>query len=285
MRVLLIGGTGVFGSRLARLLVRDGHGVTLAGRTLHSAQSLASELGCHAIQLDRNGPLDMVKDYDVVVDAAGPYHAYEDDPYRLPRAASVCVVCGLSSVPALPSAAARALADDSTPQVIETAILSQVGRPMKFWRGGRWAETTGWSGPKLYVLPDSVTRQGWQIEVPDQRLFPAHFKAETVIFRAGLELGGMRYGLWAFACLRRWVPIPINGPVLRGFKLAADMLSPFGTDRGEMSAAVTQNGRTHWWRLLAEADEGPFIPAVAARALLRRPSLLAGLTRYRCRVS
>ncbi|MFV0409911.1 MAG: NAD-dependent epimerase/dehydratase family protein [Paracoccus sp. (in: a-proteobacteria)] len=34
MKVLVIGGYGVFGSRLARLLLRDGHRVTIAGRDI-----------------------------------------------------------------------------------------------------------------------------------------------------------------------------------------------------------------------------------------------------------
>ena len=44
MKVLVIGGAGVFGSRLARLLVRDGHSVTLGGRNLAKAQELANSL-------------------------------------------------------------------------------------------------------------------------------------------------------------------------------------------------------------------------------------------------
>lgn len=50
MKVLLHGGTGVFGSRLARLLVRDGHQVTIAGRNLGSARALAATCkGCAAM--------------------------------------------------------------------------------------------------------------------------------------------------------------------------------------------------------------------------------------------
>lgn len=33
MKVVILGGYGVFGSRLANLLVRDGHQVWLAGRS------------------------------------------------------------------------------------------------------------------------------------------------------------------------------------------------------------------------------------------------------------
>lgn len=322
MKVLIVGGAGVFGSRLAELLVRDGHEVTIAGRNLKSAEGLAQRLGCHALRFDRDGDLSGLGAFDVLVDAAGPFHAYGSDPYRLAKSAleagahyldlsdnaefcigisqlddfakkkGLCAMSGLSSVPALSSAAVHALAGSDIPRVIDSAILpgnrsprglsvmaailSQAGRPMKVWRGGAWTGANGWSGPKTYELLDGITRQGWQISVPDLTLFPAHFKAESVLFRAGLELGVMRYGLWAFALLRRIVPIPINRPVLHGFKFAADLLSPFGSGRGGMSVMVVAGEERRYWRLLAEDGDGPFIPAIAVRALLRREGLPFG---------
>lgn len=153
MKVLVLGGYGVFGARLARLLVRDGHDVCIAGRNRAAAQSLAAELGCHAVRLDRAGELTSLAGFDVVVDAAGPFHSYGKDPYRLARtaismgvhyldlsdnaefcagitalddaahAAGLCVISGLSTVPALSSAAVRALAGDEMPRVIDSAIV------------------------------------------------------------------------------------------------------------------------------------------------------------------
>jgi hypothetical protein len=322
MNVLILGGYGVFGERLARLLLRDGHGVTIAGRDGGKARALATKLGCGFVQMDRTGDLHQLAGHNVVVDAAGPFHAYGEDPYRLARAAiaaglhyadladdaafcagisclepeakaaGLCVLSGLSSVPALSSAAVRALTGAERPRVIDIAILpgnrsprglsvmasilSQAGQPFPVWRAGRWQTATGWSDPRPYALPGGLTRQGWQIEVPDLALFPVHFRAETVQFRAGLELAVMRYGLAAFAALRRWVRIPINRPVLHAFKLAADLLSPFGSGRGGMSVTVITGQERRQWRLLAEKGDGPFIPAIAIRALLRRPALPAG---------
>jgi len=323
VKVLLVGGAGVFGSRLARLLVRDGHEVTLAGRTPARAQPLAEELGCATRRLDRTGDLTDLAGYDVLVDAAGPFHTGGEDPYRLARAAlaaglhyldlcdnaafcagiaalddearaaGLCAVSGLSSVPAISSAAVRALCGEERPRVIETAILpgnrsprgpsvmqsilSQAGRPAPVWRGGAWEQVPGWSDPKDYVLPgDGGIRQGWQISVPDQLLFPAHFGAQTVVFRAGLELWVMRYGLAVFALLRRLWPFPVTGPVLRVFRVLADLLAPFGSGRGGMSVMVIAGQERLWWRLLAEEGDGPFVPAVAAAALLRRAVLPVG---------
>jgi NAD(P)-dependent dehydrogenase (short-subunit alcohol dehydrogenase family) len=322
MKVLVVGGYGVFGERLARLLLRDGHQVTVAGRDLAKAKALAAQLGCSAKQIDRKGDFAALAGHDVVVDAAGPFQMQGDDPWRLVRAAisarvhyidlsdnadfctgisvmdreakaaGVCVISGLSTVPAISSAAVHALAEGEPPRVIDiavlpgnrsprgisvmTSILSQAGRPMPVWRGNQWVWATGWSDPARYCLPGGIVRQGWMITVPDLHLFPAHFGAETVLFRAGLELAVMRYGLAAFAALRRFVPVPVTPPVVRAFKWAADLLSPFGSGRGGMSVMVIAGGEWRWWRLLAEDGDGPFIPAVATRALLRRNTLPVG---------
>lgn len=322
MKVLVLGGYGVFGARLARLLVRDGHDVTVAGRNRAAAQALASDIGCTARQVDRAQAHDVLAAYDVVIDAAGPFHTYGTDPYGLPKAAiargthyldlcdnaafcagikaldaaardaGVCVVSGLSSVPALSSAAVTALAGDDTPLAIETAILpgnraprglsvmhailAQAGRPMQVWRGGQWETHFGWSAPAKYDLPRGITRQGWQITVPDLHLFPSHFGAQSVQFRAGLELGIMRYGLAAFAQIQRLLNLPVTSGMVGLFKRAADLLAPFGSGRGGMSVQITTAQDHRRWRLLAADGDGPFIPAIPARALLRRAALPIG---------
>jgi NAD(P)-dependent dehydrogenase (short-subunit alcohol dehydrogenase family) len=324
MKVLILGGTGVFGTRLARLLARDGHQITIAARTLGTAQSLAGELNATALQLDRGKDLSALQGHDVVIDAAGPFHAYGPDPYRLAKAAlaagahyldladtaAFCAgitvldpqartagkaaISGLSSVPAISSAAVRALTGTNRPLHIDSAILpgnksprglsvmasilTQAGQPFPTRRAGRWTTATGWSDPQDYALPGGLSRQAWRIEVPDTRLFPAHFGAETVDFRAGLELGIMRYGLAAFARLRRAVPFPVTTPLVRGFHLAAALLAPFGTGTGGMSVTVTTATQRHRWTLLATDGDGPYVPAIAARALLRRKTLPTGAT-------
>ena len=324
MKILILGGTGVFGARLARLLARDGHQITIAARTLPAAQTLAAELNATALQLDRTGDLTALAGHDVVVDAAGPFHAYGADPYRLARSAlaagahyldladnaafcagitaldaearqaNKAAISGLSSVPAISSAAVRALCRADRPLHIDSAILPgnrsprglsvmasiliQAGRQFPLYQAGRWTNVPGWSAPRNYALPAGITRQGWRIEVPDTRLFPAHFGASSVDFRAGLELGVMRYGLAAFALLRRVLPFPVTPRLVRAFRLAADLLSPFGTGTGGMSVGVTTATHCHTWTLLAEDGDGPFVPAIAVRALLRRAALPTGAT-------
>jgi hypothetical protein len=70
----------------------------------------------------------------------------------------------------------------------------------------------------------------------------------------------------------RW-PFKVTVRRARFLQRLANLLLPFGTDRGGMRVAVvgrrggTVNRRE--WRLIAEAGDGPYVPAVAARALIR----------------
>jgi len=87
-RIVVLGGYGVFGALLCELLVRDGHLVWVAGRTVQKAEALAARIGADALAVDRTGDLSPIwaLEPDVVVDAAGPFHAYDGDPYSLVRA-------------------------------------------------------------------------------------------------------------------------------------------------------------------------------------------------------
>lgn len=140
-RVLVIGGYGGFGARLARRLAGDGWQVLVGGRNVDKARTFAASLsGGEGVVFDRNGdsaaqlgPLRA----DLVIDAAGPF---QHSDYRLPRAcialgipyldladgrdfvcgigdldmaarmAGVTVISGASSLPALSGAVVRHLA-------------------------------------------------------------------------------------------------------------------------------------------------------------------------------
>jgi Domain of unknown function (DUF4166)/Saccharopine dehydrogenase NADP binding domain len=94
MRVLILGGYGTFGGRLARLL-SDEPRLTLivAGRSMQAAKAfcagVAAQARLVAAVFDRDG--DAATQLaalapDIVVDASGPFQTY-GDPYRLVRAA------------------------------------------------------------------------------------------------------------------------------------------------------------------------------------------------------
>ena len=57
MRVAVVGGYGVFGERLCRLLARDGHEVIVCGRDSDKAAALAAEIGGQSQQFDLTGDL------------------------------------------------------------------------------------------------------------------------------------------------------------------------------------------------------------------------------------
>jgi len=79
MKVLLLGGTGVFGKSTARLLTREKQitEIALASRNLEAAQRAASEIGvkARAVCVDINDLTrlsSIAGDYDIIVNTAGP---------------------------------------------------------------------------------------------------------------------------------------------------------------------------------------------------------------------
>lgn len=161
-RVLVVGGTGVFGGLLAQaLLAWPDVEVLVAGRSLAKAQAFCARHGGTPCAVDRDSPdlLDRLRAWAprVVIDAAGPFQAYGEgrrDPYALARAAiaigahhvdlsddagftagiaaldaeakaqGVAVISGASSVPGLSSAAVVHLAQGLDRILsIESAIM------------------------------------------------------------------------------------------------------------------------------------------------------------------
>lgn len=148
LRVLIVGGYGIFGGRLAELL-SDEPRLTLiiAGRSLAKAEFFCASRPVRArmspAEFDRNKPLQpqlQALKPDIVVDASGPFQAYGRRPYSLieaaiaegadyldfsdgagfvrgvssldaaARARGVTVLSGVSSFPVLTAAVVRHLA-------------------------------------------------------------------------------------------------------------------------------------------------------------------------------
>lgn len=91
MRVLIIGGYGNFGFRLAKLLGPDARlTVILAGRNLGKAQAACTDLNTYAaifkpLKLNRNRDLTSQIEVapDIIVDTSGPFQAYDHAPYAV----------------------------------------------------------------------------------------------------------------------------------------------------------------------------------------------------------
>jgi hypothetical protein len=147
MKVLILGGYGTFGGRLARLLADEARlTLIIAGRSAAQAEAFCAAAPATATmvpaEFDREGDVEAqlaAHAPDIVVDASGPFQAY-GDPYRVVRAAiarginyldladgsdfvkgvvqfdeaarsrGVFVITGVSSFPVLTAAVVRRLA-------------------------------------------------------------------------------------------------------------------------------------------------------------------------------
>jgi saccharopine dehydrogenase-like NADP-dependent oxidoreductase len=93
--VLIVGASGVFGSRLAKLAAGEpGIRLTLAGRRPEPLMTLASELGACAVRIfdrDRVAAAEL-NDFDVVIDCAGPFQGSHT------RLIEACIAAGVNYV-------------------------------------------------------------------------------------------------------------------------------------------------------------------------------------------
>ena len=95
MRVLILGGYGVFGGRLARLLADEARlTLVIAGRSPEKARAFCAGLGgtvaTEAAVFDRDQPVEpqlRALRPGLIIDAMGPFQGYGADPYEIVRAA------------------------------------------------------------------------------------------------------------------------------------------------------------------------------------------------------
>jgi hypothetical protein len=100
MNILILGGYGTFGGRLAHLLADEERlTLSLAGRSLQKAKIFCDGLpaGAQKVPLffDRNADVEaQIREIcpDIVVDAMGPFQVYGKDPYRVVKA---CIANGV----------------------------------------------------------------------------------------------------------------------------------------------------------------------------------------------
>ena len=100
MKILILGGYGTFGGRLAHLLAGEQRlTLFLAGRSIQKAKKFLEGLppGAQKVPVvfdrDANVQTQISEIHpDIVVDAMGPFQAYGDDPYRVVKA---CITNGV----------------------------------------------------------------------------------------------------------------------------------------------------------------------------------------------
>ncbi|HWW59324.1 MAG TPA: saccharopine dehydrogenase NADP-binding domain-containing protein [Sphingopyxis sp.] len=323
LRVLVIGATGVFGSRLAELAAREPRiALTLAARDRKKLETLAARLGGLPVRaLDRKRLVAPdLAGFDVVIDAAGPFQASAPTVIEAAvaagvhyvdladgrafvaaigrhdadaRAAGVSVTTGASSIPALSHAAIDTLTDgwrridririgifpgNRAPRglAVVQAILSYVGHPARVWREARWTNVPGWGMTHRWTVPGVGTRWASVCDTPEQDLLVQRYRPqESAEFFAGMELSILHLGLalLAFPVRRGW--IASLGPAARPLLAMAKWLLPFGSDVGAMDIVIDgrdagDKPREARWTLRADGNRGPYVPTLAALAMLRR---------------
>ncbi|MBY5648598.1 DUF4166 domain-containing protein [Rhizobium leguminosarum] len=351
--VLIIGGYGTFGGRLARLLGDEPRlRLLVAGRSLEKADDFVADLRTpkdgaeglgsnnlgamvQAVRFDRDG--DLTEQLTrmrpaLVVDASGPFQTFGKNAYKVAeacidlgidyadiadstgfvagiggldaaaRAKGTFALSGLSSLPALSFAALDAMAPhfsrvDSVAAGIAPsahvriglnvvrAIASYAGRKITVRRDGRPAAGRGLlDSMRVTVAAPGVaplrSRKFLLVDAPDLKLLPARFADLKSSFTGvGTEPQPLQRLLSLVARLVHLRLLPSLLPFSRLLQRASHALA-IGEHRGGMFVRISGidhagNRLSCGWHLIAEGDDGPFIPVIGVDALVRR--LLTGM--------
>lgn len=205
-------------------------------------------------------------------------------------AAGLMVTSGASSVPALSSAVVDQLVHgwqqvdqidigispgNRTDRGLATmqAILGYCGQRLP----GEGPAVYGWQGSTVHTYPAPVGRRLLSpCDVPDLVLLPPRYPGRPQVrFGAGLELRALHRGMNAMALATR-LGLVRDWSVHAGWlKRMADALKGLGTDAGAMHVTVMGRSpkgaaQSRSWHLLATHADGPFVPTLAAAALVRK---------------
>lgn len=219
------------------------------------------------------------------------------------RESGVFVLSGCSSFPALSFAALDALRPGferidtvtsgiaPSPRVrmglnVVKAVCSYAGKPVAVVRDGRLVNGFGlMDGVRRTIAPPGVvplrSRRFVLADAPDLALLPhAIPEVQSVFTGAGTEPQFLQRLLGLCAWLVRLRLLPSLSPIAPLLHRVSHRLG-IGEHRGGMFVAVTGKGAdgttlARSWHLVAERDDGPFIPAMAAGAIIR--GWLAGKT-------
>jgi saccharopine dehydrogenase-like NADP-dependent oxidoreductase len=208
------------------------------------------------------------------------------------RARGVFICVGASTTPAITSAAVAELrllvpkirsikvalnAGNRNPAGVSTiaSILSYVGRPVRVWQHHQWRDIPGWGLGEFINFPEPVGRRRVQLcDVPDLELFPRLFDADTVVFKAGIELTLFNYMIAGLGQLRKLRP-SLNLPTLaRPLVTISKLFKSLGTLHGSFGVWVTGDDGAERSLAFVAPQNGPRVPSSPAVLLSRK--LLAG---------
>jgi Domain of unknown function (DUF4166)/Saccharopine dehydrogenase NADP binding domain len=212
-------------------------------------------------------------------------------------AAGVFVLSGVSSFPVLTAAVARQLSVDMvkvhairggiapSPYAgvganVIRAIASYAGQPVALRREGRIVTAHPFTESLRYTIapPGKTPLRPLRlslVDVPDLKVLAELWpEARTIWMGAGPVPASLHWALTALAWLVRLRCIKSLLPFAPIMTLATNRLR-WGEHRGGMFVEVTGEGATgvsirRSWHLLAEGDDGPLIPSMAAAAIIHK---------------
>ena len=332
MKLLILGGYGTFGGRLAWLLSDvAGLEILIAGRNGAKATAFcAAYRGAARVRpltLDRadiHAALS-AETPDIIVDASGPFQDYGEAPYRVVEAAIELgvdyldladgadfvegistfdhaakingrfVLSGASSFPVLTAAVLADMAKRMTIHRIEggiapspfagvgrnvlRAVLSYAGSPVALIRGGTPSTGEGLveTRRRTIAVPGHVPLASTRfslVDVPDLRLIPPqHPELGEIWIGAGPRPESLHRLLNVLAWLRRRGLIPHLTPLAPLCHAVLNLIR-FGEHRGGMyvhaSGTALGDPIEESWSLIADGDDGPMIPSMAAEGIIRK---------------
>ncbi|MGA7439362.1 MAG: DUF4166 domain-containing protein [Luteibacter sp.] len=331
-RILILGGYGVFGGRLARLLADIPQlELIISGRDLARAEAFcATYKGSARVRPLKLNRLDIAQVLaadrpDLVVDASGPFQDYGANPYGVIEAciaarvdyldfadaadfvfgvatldakakeAGIFALSGVSSFPVLTAAVLRELA--RTMDIISVdggiapspyagiglnvmrAVVGYAGAPVKLWRDGKPGQGMGLTESVRFTVavPGKLPLRNIHfslVDVPDLQVIPPeHPTLQSIWMGAGPVPEILHRILNLLAKARAHFSLPSLEPLSPLFYWVLNRMR-FGEHRGGMY--VRAHGMAEGkpversWHLLAEGDDGPYIPSMAIEAMVRK---------------
>ncbi|CUX28322.1 SDR family oxidoreductase [Agrobacterium deltaense] len=332
MKILILGGYGVFGGRLAELLAdMSSLEILVCGRSVARAEAFCTawrgQAQLRPLMLDRRDVADALRIHkpDLVVDASGPFQTYGSACYGVitacidagidyldfadaadfvfgvsqfderAKAAGVFVLSGVSSFPVLTAAVLREMERTMDILAVEggiapspyagiglnvmRAVVGYAGAPVKLWRHGGPSHGVGLAESRRFTVavPGRLPLRNIHfslVDVPDLQVIPPEHPSMTDIWMgAGPVPEFLHRMLNLLAKARARFGLPSFAPLSPLFHAVLNRMR-FGEHRGGMF--VRAQGRAAGrpmemsWHLLAEGDDGPYIPSMAIEAIVRK---------------
>lgn len=335
MKILILGGYGTFGGRLAELLSNTQElTLIIAGRSESKAIQFIKKLSPGSkkmpLAFDRNADVEkqlcLIKP-DLLIDATGPFQLYGDDPYRVIKACisqqvnymdladgvqfvngvvqfddaakkqNLYVLSGVSSFPVLTAAVVRKLARDfkkvtaikggiaPSPYAgvglnVLYAISDYAGKSVEIIRDGKMQ--------CAYALTDTfdytIAPPGYLplrnrcfslFDVPDLQALPKLWpELDSIWMGAAPVPAFFHWALRMLSWLVRLRLLPSLSLLAPLFHFVSNTIR-WGEHRGGMFVSIqgtTGIGESieRSWHLVAEGDDGPYIPSMAIEGIVRK---------------